>query len=194
MTNTGSVILGLAEADGTAQQQLHGRAGPVRFADPAAWATALATLRALAMSGVPWETWSDEIGVISVSADGPRQVILQVAHAALGGSMSALRFPAASPGTLAGLTCIVGGLRGPTLNFTLPPIQGVPVGLAQIDRWLEAGVIKAGVIAACAHGREGPVARCAILVRGPLSQRQIEERAAATRWLAGKPEDGSPHL
>jgi hypothetical protein len=192
MIETGSVILGRAEADGTAQQQLQGHAGPVRFADPAAWATAQATLQALAHSNVPWEGWSDEIGMVAISADGPRQVILQVAQASLTGSMSALRFPAASPGTLTGLACIAGRLRGPTLNITLPPAQGIPVGAAQIDRWLEEGVIKVGVLAACAHGRGGPVARCAVLGRGTLTQGQAEEYAATMRRLAAPPNDGSP--
>ena len=164
----------------------------MRFADPAAWATALASLRALAATEVPWQAWSDEIGMVAISADGPRQVLLQVAHASLAGSMSALRFPAASPGTLAGLACIVGGLRGPSLNFTLTPARGVPVGAAQVVRWLEAGVIKIGVLAACTHGLEGPIARCAVLGRGPLPQGHVEKCAAVMGWLAASPDDGSP--
>jgi hypothetical protein len=192
MTDAGTVILGRADADGTAHQKLQRHPGAVRFADPAVWATALATLRALRETDLPWDGWSDEIGMITVSADGPRQVILQVAEGALAGFMSALRFPAASPGTLAGFACILGRLRGPTLNLTLPPVQGVPVGWAQMGRWLEEGVIHAGILATCAYGMEGPVARCAVLARGPMTPEQGEARAEAMRWLAATPDVGSP--
>lgn len=185
MSRISLAILGRGEADGAARQLLQGQTGPVRFADPAAWTVAMAVQKALADSGLPLDAGTEDIGLITVSSDGPREVLRHVGRAASAGSMSPLKFPAANPGTLAGLACIVCRLQGPSLNVTMPPSQGIPVALAQLQHWLRDTRIRAGVVAACAYGSETPYARAMVLGSSQHGPGQGRERATAEDWLKG---------
>jgi hypothetical protein len=108
----------------------------VRYADPAAWITAAAVAHALADVRELLAASQHEVGVVVVSDQGPANTMAEINAAAATGFSSPLRYAAASPGSLVGVTCIAFGFRGPTLNFTMPPANGVPVALQLCTGWL----------------------------------------------------------
>jgi hypothetical protein len=91
-------------------------------------------------------------------------------EAAQKGFSSPLRFPAGNPGSLVGVTCILLGFRGPTMNFIMPPAAGVEVGLVLAAGWLERRVCSSVFITACARmGAQAPCARSLLLSAGDVS-------------------------
>jgi hypothetical protein len=95
-----------------------------------------------------------------------------------------MRYPASNPGSLAGVTCIALGLRGPTLVLTMPPAEGAPVGLLLGGRWIERGDVPLVLVGACWERSPGkPRARCLLLGRGAGAAPIDPARDAA--WLAG---------
>jgi hypothetical protein len=156
-------VLGRGEAEGSARDSYRERVKSiVRYADPAAWATVDAVGQARAcvedMSAVDIE----RTGVLLVSEYGPVETMATVASTARDGYLSAFRFPAATPGSLVGLTCIVFGFRGPTLNLTMPPAQGVPIAAEVARNWLKRDVVNFVFIATC---QQGALARCLLVAR-----------------------------
>src|SRR5262249_19152831 len=85
------------------------------------------------------------------------------------GFSSPLRYPAANPGALLGVSCILFGLRGPTLNLIMPPADGVAPGLLAAAGWLQRGGA-AHVIAAVCDGRDAESLRSRCLVRAAKSR------------------------
>lgn len=167
----------------------------IRYADPAAWITATAVANAIDPIRDAVAAAHDRVGVVVTSAEGPVEAMAAMHEASQGGSSSPIRFPASNAGSLAGLTSIAFGLRGPTLMLTLPADRGVPVGLLLADGWLRRGVVSFVAVASCGRVDGRPVARCLVLGsheahhdRGaPLDR----ERDAA--WLGARPgHDGGP--
>ncbi len=136
----------------------------VRYADPLAWLAATALARALANAEDRTETVRHATGLIAISEHAPADAIASIAQAATEGFSSPLRYPAANPGSFAGVSCIAHGLRGPTMNLTMPPRLGVPVALLLANSWLVKQRLPLTAVVAC--GRTDPgknFARCLLL-------------------------------
>jgi hypothetical protein len=121
----------------------------VRYADPAAWISAAAVAHAMASIKEALVAVHDDVGVVVVSDEGPQETMQALDEAAVAGFSSPLRFPAGNPGSLVGVTCILHGFRGPTLNFIMPPACGVPAGLVLAAGWLLRRVCSFVVVTAC---------------------------------------------
>ena len=146
----------------------------VRYADPISWTGATAAALALKELGEAIGPMRAAIGVIAMSNDGPAQAIAAVAEASAAGFSSPLKYPAANPGSLAGVTCITQELHGPTMNLTMPVEVAIPVGLMLARGWVERGVCPLVVLVAARRGR----ARC--LVVGQSGGEALKSGA----WLA----------
>src|SRR5262249_52275213 len=110
------------------------------------------------------------------------------------GSSSPIRYPASNAGSLAGLTAIALGFRGPTLMLTLPAARGVPVGLLLAEAWLSREVVAFVAVTFC--GRRDtqpaamgggppyppaqPVARTLLVTKGD----GVFDRERESEWLA----------
>jgi hypothetical protein len=123
----------------------------VRYADPAAWISSAAVVQALDSVKVAVAAVRDEVGVVVVSDEGPQEAMQALDDLAVAGSSSPLRFPASNPGSLVGVTCILQGFRGPTMNITMPPVSGVPVGFTLAANWLQRRVCPFVVVTSCAR-------------------------------------------
>jgi hypothetical protein len=157
----------------------------IRYADPAAWITATATANAVDPLREAVAAAHDRVAVVVTSAEGPVEAMAAMCEASRAGSSSPIRFPASNAGSLAGLTSIAFGFRGPTLMLTLPADRGVAVGLLLAEAWLGRGIVSFVVLAACGRRDGRPVARCLLLGNSlgtPL------DRAGDAAWLAACPE------
>ncbi|WUI03656.1 hypothetical protein OHR68_18175 [Spirillospora sp. NBC_00431] len=106
------------------------------YADPAAWLVVDAIERALDGAGERVLAARAETGVLAVSAHATRHTMRSIARQAAAGRVSPLRFAGASPGSLAGLPCIVLGLRGPSLLLGMAPETARTAALAVVSNWL----------------------------------------------------------
>jgi hypothetical protein len=138
----------------------------VRYADPVAWAAATAVARAMAAFAERLGAQRDRVGVVVASAEGPTEAIAAVAKAAREGYPSAMRYPAANPSSLAGVTCIAFGFRGPTLSLLAAPGEGAAMALFMAGRWLGRGDAAAMAVAVCGRRAAGPVLARALIVEG----------------------------
>lgn len=186
----GLAVLSRGEARGMDKTLLDPRAVmTVRFADEAAWTVATALARALAPVRERLSPLLDDTGLIVASPQGPAITIAAVGAEARAGLASPLRFPAANPGSMAGVSCILFGLRGPALNLLLPPDRGVPVGWFLAGCWLNREA--AACMALVATARRGPlptVARVVLLTRHTTSGSETDQDLAGARaWLAACP-------
>ena len=142
------VIAGSGEATAPQPDLFEARArATVRFADPAAWVTATAVARAFSESRNLLAPFLHQVGVVVVSDQGPAATMAEVRVAATTGFSSPLRYAASSPGSLAGVSCIAFGFRGPTLNLSMRPEQGVSVALQMCSGWLARGAARCVVLA-----------------------------------------------
>jgi hypothetical protein len=159
----------------------------VRYADPAAWVTATAIARALDPLRDVVAADHDQISVVVTSDCGPIETMATVAEAARAGFASPLRYPAANPWSLAGVACILFGLRGFTLTLTMPPATGVPIGLLMAGRWLHHHAVPLAIVASCSLLETNRyMARCLALVPpASSSQRTSMDRSTAFAWLRG---------
>jgi hypothetical protein len=139
----------------------------VRYADPAAWTTATAVALALAGAGDVLATWRHEIGVIAISDQGPGTAMAKVEMDATTGFSSPLHYAASSPGTLAGVSCIAFGLRGPTMNLTMAPQDGLATALLLCTSWLERKSARFMVVATHSTGSSGAMMSRAVLLAPP---------------------------
>jgi hypothetical protein len=131
------VVAGSGEANSLHPELFEARArATVRYADPAAWITAAAVANAILNVRGKLGASLHEVGMIVVSDQGPAFTMAEVNAATSNGFSSPLRYAASSPGSLAGVACIALGFRGPTLNFTMLPDDGVPVALQLCAGWL----------------------------------------------------------
>lgn len=155
----------------------------VRYADPSAWIVAAAVAHAL-------KGWTDfsaasshQTGMIVVSDDGPRATMAEVESQGALGFSSPLRYAASSPGSLAGVSCIAFGLRGPTLNLTLPPQEGLPVALALSAAWLARKEARAMVLATFNGVTAVSSGRALLLAAAESSGRLLTD--SLIDWLRG---------
>ena len=142
------VVAGSGEARSPCPELFEARTrATVRYADPAAWITAAAVAHALSNVRDRLAASLHEVGLVVVSDQGPTSTMADVNAATSTGFSSPLRYAASSPGSLAGVACIAFGFRGPTLNFTMLPDEGVPVALQLCSGWLTRGVARYMVLA-----------------------------------------------
>ncbi|GAA2616684.1 hypothetical protein SMC26_09180 [Actinomadura fulvescens] len=128
---------GLAE---TADLASASRARTSFYADPVAWLVVDALERALEQADKRAQAACAETGVLAVSAYGTRHTMGTIARQVPRGRVSPLRFAGASPGSLAGLACIVLGFRGPSLLLCMPPETARPVALSIASNWMTTGL------------------------------------------------------
>jgi hypothetical protein len=188
------IVAGSGEADSYQRDLFEAKArATVRYADPAAWVTATAVARALAGAQELLAAWRHEIGVIAISDQGPGGSMAQVQADATTGFSSPLHYAASSPGTLVGVSCIAFGLRGPTMNLTMDPRDGLPLALTLCAGWLGRKAARLMVVAACRVGASGAIKSRALLLAPPGF---LESGAPLTEpdldWLAaGDPAIGA---
>ncbi|GAA3452396.1 hypothetical protein [Dactylosporangium matsuzakiense] len=141
------------------------RNAPSFFVDPAGWLVNTAVSGALQTTGALPTTAiePDEVAVIVVSDICSATTMASIAASAERGVVSPLRFAGANPGVLAGLPCIRGKLRGPSLTLTMPPDEGLPVAAVVAAGWLRDGHARHVVLATYAIEAGRPVARCAVV-------------------------------
>jgi hypothetical protein len=184
------IVVAQGEADRPERDLFEAAArSQVRYADPAAWVTATAIARALGPIREIIAAEHDRVSLVVTSAWGPIETIATVAEAAQTGFASPLRYPAANPWSLAGVACILFGLRGSTLALTLPPAEGVPIGLLLAGRWLHHHRVPLVVVAACSLLAPSRYqSRCLVLARpGSSFQPIAADQAAAIAWLSHVP-------
>jgi hypothetical protein len=158
----------------------------IRFADPAAWITANAVHHALAGAEGILAEFRHQIGIITVSDQGPAKSMAKMQADGETGFSSPLHYAASGPWTLAGVSCIAFGLRGPTLNLTMEPREGVPVALGLCAGWLTRNVAPFIVIAACrADGSGAIMSRAVLLAPAEFSGVGAPLTESGFDWLAG---------
>jgi hypothetical protein len=167
----------------------------IRYADPAAWITATAVARALAPIEEAVASVRHQVGFMLTSELGPTETIATVAEAARANLSSPLRYPAANPGSLVGVTCIAFGLRGPTLNLTMPPVQGVPVGLIAAAGWIQRQGTPFVLMATCFRdASQRRLARCLTLAGSDCSLPSAKPlQAADVAWICDRTEANELH-
>jgi hypothetical protein len=157
----------------------------IRYADPAAWITANAVHHALAGAGEILAEFRHQIGIITISDQGPEKSMAKMQADGETSFSSPLHYAASGPWTLAGVSCIAFGLRGPTLNLTMEPRTGVPVALGLCAGWLTRNVAPFVVVAASRADTFGSTVSRAALLASPGfagSVAPLTESVAA--WLA----------
>jgi hypothetical protein len=165
----------------------------VRFADPAAWTTATAVAVAMAGVGDLLAEWRHEIGMIAVSDQGPGAAMARTQADGTTGFSSPLHYAASSPGTLAGVSCIAFGLRGPTLNLTMAPRDGVPIALAMCAGWLKRKAARLIVVATqYTHASGAMMSRAALLAPREFTGSGEPLTESTIAWLAAvEPDNGA---
>ena len=157
----------------------------VRYADPAAWITANAVTRAVAGAESLLAEWRHEIGIVAIGDQGPGKSMADVQAAAVTGFSSPLHYAASSPGTLAGVSCIAFGLRGPTMNLTMPPQDGIPVAMMLCAGWLARRAARFMIVATCHTGSSGTTVSRAMLLAPPgFSGAGTPLAESVVTWLA----------
>lgn len=182
MIVAGLDVAGSGAADSPQPDLIAPRARAViRYADSAAWITAAAVARA---TTVEWlAACSHDVAVVVVSDQGPADTMAQVQTAAEAGFSSPLRYAAASPGSLAGVSCIAFGFRGPTLNLAMPPADGMSTAMLMARGWLARGTARAVVVASFSGAANVSQARAALLMpgAGPVDGGDV---TTVVQWLA----------
>jgi hypothetical protein len=158
----------------------------VRFADPAAWITANAVHFALAGAEGILAEFRHQIGIITISDQGPGQSMAKMQADGETGFSSPLHYAASGPWTLAGVSCIAFGLRGPTLNLTMEPRDGLPTALTLCEGWLKREVAPFIVVAACRAGGSGSIMSRAVLLAPPgFTGSNAPLTQSVLSWMAG---------
>ena len=157
----------------------------VRYADPVAWTTATAIAHAVAAHAAPMRESRDRVAVLVASTQGPAESIASVAAGTRDGFPSPLRYPAANPGSLVGVTCIAFGFRGPTLNLLAPPDRSVWLGLLMAGHWLNHHIADWAIVAIGGPTSPPPRTRALLLGRAGAGS-AADDVSAAANWLGGK--------
>lgn len=181
------VVAGSGEADSLQPDSFEERTrATVRYADPAAWITAAAVGNAISCLRDELRASPHDVGIIVVSDRGPNHTMSEVNAATEKGFSSPLRYAAASPGTLVGVACIAFGFRGPTLNLTMRPEDGVPVALQLCESWLFRGAARYMVLATfSAAGQPTGISRAVLLAPPPSASSFGNPMTGSTAtWLA----------
>jgi hypothetical protein len=181
------VIVGSGEAESYQPDLFDARARTtVRFADPAAWITATAVARAISGSRNLLAPFLHEVGVVVVSDQGPGATMAEVCAAAKTGFSSPLRYAASSPGSLAGVSCIAFGFRGPTLNLTMGIDHGLPTALQMCSTWLARRTARFMVLATFkSYGPNNSLGRAVLLADPDVSENAGKPiTQEVTDWLS----------
>jgi hypothetical protein len=158
-------VAGKGEAVASQRDRFDARVrATVRYADPAAWTTATAVANALAGAEELLAKWQHEIGMIAISDLGPGATMAEVQAEGTKGFSQPMHYAAASPGTLVGVPCIAFGFRGPTMNLTMAPQEGIPVALTLCSGWLTRKAAKLMVVATCRVTNSGTMMSHAVLL------------------------------
>ena len=188
------IVAGSGEADSYQRDLFEARVrATVRYADPAAWITATAVAKALAGAAGLLADWRQEIGMIAISDQGPGGTMAEVQAAAATGFSSPLHYAASGPWTLVGVSCIAFGLRGPTINLTMDPRDGLPVALTLCAGWLKRKAARLMVVATCRAGSPAATISHAMLLAPagfPSAGAPLTESAIS--WLSAvEPANGA---
>jgi hypothetical protein len=180
------IVAGSGEADSHQPGLFEAKVrSTVRYADPAAWITANAVTHALAGAADLLAEWRHEIGMVAIGDQGPGQSMAKVQADGTTGFSSPLHYAASSPGTLAGVSCIAFGLRGPTMNLTMAPADGLPVATMLCAGWLERKVARLMIVATCHTGSSGAtMSRAALLAPQGFSGSGAPLTESFIAWLA----------
>lgn len=153
----------------------------VRYADPAAWLVCDLVGQVLR----DWPGEHEPVGVLGVSEYATGDTLRRVAAEVVKQVVSPLRFVAASPGTLIGLSCLQFGLHGPSLLLTMPPVDGVPVARVLMRPVAD----RRGARGAARDARGRPVGHPPRHLRTPgggvntgVTAREVEDLLARTTW------------
>jgi hypothetical protein len=185
------VIVGSGEAESHCPELFEPRARTtVRFADPSAWITATAVARAISASKDLLTPALHEVGIVVISDQGPGATMAEVCAAAKTGFSSPLRYAASSPGSLAGVSCIAFGFRGPTLNLTMRIEDGLPIAFQMCSGWLARHAARFMVLATfLSSNTNNQMGRAVLLAEPEFSHVAVEQLTeSVTEWLsqAGK--------
>jgi len=156
----------------------------VRYADPAAWTTATAVANALGGAEELLAKWRHDIGMIAISDQGPAGTMAEVQAEGSKGLSMPMHYAAASPGTLVGVPCIAFGLRGPTMNLTMTPQEGIPIALTLCAGWLERKIAQLMVLATCRTCLLGMKSHAVLLAPPDFSGPGTPLSESVITWLA----------
>ena len=179
-------VAGRGEAGASQRDRFDARVRAiVRYADPAAWTTATAVANALAGAEELSAKWQHEIGMIAISDQGPGGTIAEVLAEGSRGFSQPMHYAAASPGTLVGVPCIAFGFRGPTMNLTMVPQDGIPMALTLCVGWLARKAAKLMVVATCSTNSSGiMMSRALLLAPHGFSESGTPLTDSVITWLA----------
>ena len=153
----------------------------VRYADPVAWMIAGAVHGAVDPIREQIERVSERVGIIGICEKGPVEATAAIRQAAIEGFPSPMRYPAANPGSLVGVSCIAFQFRGPTLCLLVSPGEGVRTAMIAAGQWLAREAAEYVVVVV--GGEKG--ARAVIVGRQGESRMAVP---AVVEWLAGPKE------
>jgi len=189
MSELGKLTVAGSGESGTSQRDMFEARvrATVRYADPAAWTTANAVALTFAGAEELLTKWRHEIGMIAISDEGPGEAMAEVLAEGIQGFSMPMHYAAASPGTLVGVSCIAFGLRGPTMNLTMTPQEGIPVALTLCAGWLARKAARFMIVATCHTSSTGKLISHALLLAPegftgagkPLTESEIIWLAAA---------------
>ncbi|TDV37788.1 hypothetical protein [Actinophytocola oryzae] len=164
---TDLTMTGFAELTAT-EPDTYSRNRSSLYADPVAWLVDAAVRRALDSCGesLGHDGAADDVGILALSETCTARTIRSIAGMTARGRVSPLRFAGANPGSLAGLSCLTGRFRGPSVTLAMSVPAGVGPAVLVAAGWLRAGQATHVVLAV--HDRrtdgDGQVhhARCAV--------------------------------
>ncbi|MFD8570104.1 hypothetical protein [Streptomyces sp. NPDC059639] len=113
--------------------------------------------------GADLTTVGDQVGMIAISESCTVTTMQIIAKATPRGRLSPLKFAGANPGSIAGLSCIQQGYRGPTLALSTAPTNAVGTASDIAASWLGRGLARYVLIATHRQDNDVHAARCLVL-------------------------------
>ncbi|WP_053666612.1 hypothetical protein [Streptomyces sp. MMG1121] len=148
----------------------HTHNGSSLFADPVAWLMAEAVARAVEDCPADLAAAGDHVAMIAISDVCTLDTMRTIARATPRGRLSPLKFAGANPGSVAGLPCIRGGFRGPTLTLSMPPEAALPAALAMAEGWIARGSARFVLVGAHRVDGDAHGARACVLQSPPTAK------------------------
>lgn len=108
----------------------------IPFADPSAWFVAGVVKTLIDQLS---EVGREQIGTILIDPIGPREVIRDLRVLRKEKTTSPMRFAAATPSSLLAVSCILYGLRGPSLVLLCSAREGIVVAAHTAHQWMLEG-------------------------------------------------------
>ncbi len=141
---------------------------PGVYADPGAWLVAEAVDAAIRSSDTDVLACATNVGVIGISEYATRHTLRLVAAGVPRDRVSPMRFAAASPGSLVGVTCTAFGFQGPTLMLSMSCAAAELATAAVAADWLGgnppmASHVITSTYEVTEHGLH--IARCSVITR-----------------------------